>query len=253
MSASESSEGRARDVCQAARLRLRQIRAERVAKPRTIVVSARQTVGVAPIAPAAAGGETLTSQTESALPRAAANLIDAAAAWLTSQADRAPAALAAEAAGSQTGDVSGIERRAMGIAPQTIDTAGAAFADAGPKLSEIMPRAPEDADAPSSGAGRTALIDDAGSRAAASAEPDLAEMGPGPDLDPAPAGPDDTDLCQLPGAGDGLVWLLQQKGIHSLADLAQADAAALATRLELVGKLIDLDGWIAFARARNRA
>lgn len=56
-----------------------------------------------------------------------------------------------------------------------------------------------------------------------------------------------SDLNQLPGAGIGLVWLLHQCDVRSLADLAEADPAVLSQRLGLIGQLLEVDSWIAFA------
>jgi hypothetical protein len=52
----------------------------------------------------------------------------------------------------------------------------------------------------------------------------------------------------LPGVGAGLVWLLGRCGVHTLADLARADAARLEQDLGLVGQLLDLPSWIDLAR-----
>lgn len=73
----------------------------------------------------------------------------------------------------------------------------------------------------------------------------------------APSETDDTsfdrvasgsDLHKLPGAGAGLVWVLQQCGVVSLRDLAAADADALSERLGVVGRLLNVRPWIDFAR-----
>lgn len=56
-----------------------------------------------------------------------------------------------------------------------------------------------------------------------------------------------SDLHRLPGAGPGLVWILQRAGIETLGQLAVADAASLAGRLGLIGELLDLPAWIAEA------
>lgn len=64
-----------------------------------------------------------------------------------------------------------------------------------------------------------------------------------------PAGAAGCDLDRLPGAGPGLVWMLRQAGVRDLGDLAQADADALAGQLGLVGRLIDIGAWIAQARS----
>ena len=60
----------------------------------------------------------------------------------------------------------------------------------------------------------------------------------------------ETDLYRLHGAGPGLVWMLEQCGIRSLQDLCDADAGALQDRLGLVGQILDVPAWIAFARER---
>jgi len=57
-----------------------------------------------------------------------------------------------------------------------------------------------------------------------------------------------SDLSRLAGAGAGLVWMLQQSGVHSLAELAEADAETLSDKLGLVGQLLDMPAWIAQAR-----
>jgi len=79
-----------------------------------------------------------------------------------------------------------------------------------------------------------------------------------PEPEPGPEGregPDhvSSDLFDLPGAGSGLVWMLRQCGIHALEDLAKADATQLGRSLGLVGELLDVAGWIAFARQRTAA
>ncbi|MEM1387780.1 MAG: hypothetical protein AAGG54_09235 [Pseudomonadota bacterium] len=56
-----------------------------------------------------------------------------------------------------------------------------------------------------------------------------------------------SDLYALPGAGPGLVWLLEMHGVMSLADLSQQDASALRAELGLVGRLFDVSEWIDFA------
>ena len=69
--------------------------------------------------------------------------------------------------------------------------------------------------------------------------------GDGPD---APAAMGESDLHSLPGAGIGLVWMLHRCGVRNLADLAAADAERLRREIGRVGDLLDLSGWIAFAR-----
>lgn len=60
----------------------------------------------------------------------------------------------------------------------------------------------------------------------------------------------DTDLFDLPGAGAGMVWMFHQCGIRSLADLAEADGSDLSLRLGVVGHILNVEPWIAFARER---
>lgn len=58
-----------------------------------------------------------------------------------------------------------------------------------------------------------------------------------------------SDLARLPGVGPGLVWKLQAAGIGSLGALAGADAGDLRRALGALSGLVDVDAWIAFARA----
>jgi predicted flap endonuclease-1-like 5' DNA nuclease len=90
---------------------------------------------------------------------------------------------------------------------------------------------PDDPTAPETLQADTAPADDAG--------PDTAE---------APV-VHRSDLQRLPGAGVGLIWLLQECGVHSLSDLAQCSPERLRERMGLVGQILELDDWIAFAAA----
>jgi hypothetical protein len=56
------------------------------------------------------------------------------------------------------------------------------------------------------------------------------------------------DLGKLPGAGPGLIWMLGQCGVSSLADLALCDNDELSERLGVVGELLDVQQWIRFAQ-----
>ena len=58
------------------------------------------------------------------------------------------------------------------------------------------------------------------------------------------------DLAELPGAGPGLIWMLNQCGISSLQQLAAADPTRLSTDMGVVGQILDVEKWIAFAAAR---
>ena len=62
----------------------------------------------------------------------------------------------------------------------------------------------------------------------------------------------DGDLTSLPGAGPGLIWMLQKCGISSLDDLAQTDAATLVPRLGLVGQIVNVQGWMRYAQRQVR-
>lgn len=73
---------------------------------------------------------------------------------------------------------------------------------------------------------------------------------------PAPPNPPrpvdiDSELLDLPCAGEGMVWLFQQCGITSMADLARADAENLSQQLGIVGYILDITPWIEFARERQ--
>lgn len=65
-------------------------------------------------------------------------------------------------------------------------------------------------------------------------------------VEPSAAG--EPDLDRLPGIGPGLVWILQQSGVRSLADLAAFEPSDLRVRVGFVGALVNLEAWIAFAR-----
>ena len=64
--------------------------------------------------------------------------------------------------------------------------------------------------------------------------------------------PSNTDLFRLPGAGAGMVWMFQQCGIHSLSDLAQADARELSIQLGIVGHILNIKPWIEFAEETQK-
>lgn len=57
-----------------------------------------------------------------------------------------------------------------------------------------------------------------------------------------------SDLNKLPGAGHGLIWMLEQCGITSLQDLADSDAETLTPQLGIVGQILNVESWIAFAQ-----
>ncbi|MEL7178975.1 MAG: hypothetical protein AAFN63_04010 [Pseudomonadota bacterium] len=68
----------------------------------------------------------------------------------------------------------------------------------------------------------------------------------------APLARDETwtqsELAQLPGAGPGLVWMLGQCGVTTMAQLAQEEAQSLSTKLGVVGQILDVSQWISFAQ-----
>lgn len=70
---------------------------------------------------------------------------------------------------------------------------------------------------------------------------------------PPPTDWQESPLAQLPGAGPGLVWMLNQCGVETLADLAGQDPAALSDKLGVVGQILDVSQWIAHAQQRDAA
>ena len=88
-----------------------------------------------------------------------------------------------------------------------------------------------------------AALSAAGAPASPPASPPVMPS-PMPSLMPAITG-----LEQLPGAGPGLVWALGRAGVGSLGDLAALDPEALAERLGPIGRLVPAARWIAAARA----
>jgi hypothetical protein len=58
-------------------------------------------------------------------------------------------------------------------------------------------------------------------------------------------------LARLPGAGPGLIAALGRAGVADLVTLARLDPESLAVRLGPIGRLIDLETWIAIARAET--
>jgi len=73
---------------------------------------------------------------------------------------------------------------------------------------------------------------------------DLPHVPPGTEAGNAEA----SDLYSLPGAGPGLIWILQQCGINTMNDLANCDSSTLTFKLGLVGQILDVDAWLCFAR-----
>ncbi len=72
--------------------------------------------------------------------------------------------------------------------------------------------------------------------------------------DPETAAPPATSgLEQLPGAGPGLVWALGRAGLDSLAAIAPLAPAELADRLGPIGRLVPAERWVATARAAGEA
>jgi predicted flap endonuclease-1-like 5' DNA nuclease len=62
-----------------------------------------------------------------------------------------------------------------------------------------------------------------------------------------------SNLSEIPGIGPGLVWMLREAGVGTLEDLARAEASDLARKLGTIGRLLDLDWFIDFARGRTQA
>lgn len=83
---------------------------------------------------------------------------------------------------------------------------------------------------------------------------DVPEQSPEAEAGPAaPGTPVDpnSDLFDLPAAGPGMIWMFHQCGILSLADLASANATEVSSKLGVVGHILNVEPWIAFARERH--
>ncbi|MEO1749966.1 MAG: hypothetical protein AAFR27_15370 [Pseudomonadota bacterium] len=74
------------------------------------------------------------------------------------------------------------------------------------------------------------------------------KIKPDQDLAPVEKLADAYALTRLPTVGPGLVWHLQRVGIHSLDELAHADASELAKRLGSIAELMKLAEWIDLAK-----
>jgi hypothetical protein len=77
--------------------------------------------------------------------------------------------------------------------------------------------------------------------AASSDVQDPSSQDPEPELAPS-------DLYTLPGAGEGLVWMLNKCDIQSKSDLAVADPRLLTEKLGVIGQIINVQTWIDCAR-----
>ena len=84
---------------------------------------------------------------------------------------------------------------------------------------------------------------------AESAETDAAPTEAEPDPTPTSAEPAG-DLATLPDLGPGLIWLLGKAGVDSVAALRDADPDALAEKLGIVGRLVDVRALKALAATR---
>lgn len=118
----------------------------------------------------------------------------------------------------------------------------------------VLPEAPiEDSPEPEPEATAVAPVPAAAAAVApapGTPDPAVREIAPSDRAAPETSAPDRAlDLARLPGAGPGLIWMLNECEIHSLSDLAAADCTDLTARMGLAGRILDLGGWIAFARA----
>jgi predicted flap endonuclease-1-like 5' DNA nuclease len=55
-------------------------------------------------------------------------------------------------------------------------------------------------------------------------------------------------VSAVPTLGPGMVWRLNQLGVATLGDLAAQDAEALRRQLGRLGRMVNVDQWIAYAR-----
>jgi predicted flap endonuclease-1-like 5' DNA nuclease len=76
----------------------------------------------------------------------------------------------------------------------------------------------------------------------AAAEMALRAGGAPPAPEHAAPPPEPDDLDAVPGLGPGLLWALREAGVRNVAGLCAADPEALALRLGVVGRLIDVAG-----------
>ena len=214
---------RTRAVRSAARERLRELREERLA---------RRGDALRPPGPATAP----VSHTDIAVSRAASMV-----------------AAGAEGARAPTEGDEGLDHE-----PVAAHRAGAAIdcdarAVARSEEIDVLPSAPEYVRTSGRHADATQACDTDGSDVADACpsqdEVDVVEASSSTPGQPAHQALQDSDLLLLPGAGDGLVWMLGQCGINTLAELARADADELTERMGLVGQMLDLHAWIAFAGA----
>lgn len=59
-----------------------------------------------------------------------------------------------------------------------------------------------------------------------------------------------SELTLIPGAGPGLIWMLEQCGVRDLTDLAAQEEEDLSLKLGVVGQVLDVGKWIESARAK---
>ena len=74
---------------------------------------------------------------------------------------------------------------------------------------------------------------------------------PEPSFQETPPPIAESDLFELPAIGPGMVWMLHQCGIGSLQQLSVAKSDDLAAKLGVVGQIISMEPWIAYARERQ--
>lgn len=77
----------------------------------------------------------------------------------------------------------------------------------------------------------------------------VSDDDPNPDAQDPDGVDERSDLFELPGAGPGLVWMLQTSGINTMADLAEADAELLLEKLGLVGEILNIGFWTDHAKS----
>jgi predicted flap endonuclease-1-like 5' DNA nuclease len=72
-----------------------------------------------------------------------------------------------------------------------------------------------------------------------------------PKVRPAPHAPAAAagSITTIPSLGPGLIWRLNQCGIHTLADLAACEPDDLRGRLGRIGRIANVEQWIQHARS----
>ncbi|ARE42190.1 hypothetical protein RGUI_4049 [Rhodovulum sp. P5] len=155
---------------------------------------------------------------------------------------------AVEETKADTGEVAATASAAAGVDEAPLSN-GTTDGESGEGDDPLASSAPEDAPKDSAAAAKATVLPDSEPDAVDGASPDMPEEA-APEEPAEPALDSSSDLFDLPGAGSGLVWMLQNAGVATMRDLAAADADALSERLGLIGQILDIGHWIDFAKSQ---